>query len=386
MVSGHLEHASPGASFPDGIKRLVDLVEAEAVGDLLLELQFSALEETEIAGDVRGRVGVSTFAPRENLSEMKGERMDGDVLIVAGDADKDSASLVGGEFVSLLDQADEPGILDKNIDPLLANDITDLITDVAPGGVDAMSCSIPTGHFQLMVMDVDRDDGIRGDHGRTLDDIESDAAATEDGHGLADLHGGIVVDDAKGGRYGASHEGGDLEVHAVRNLGETVLGDDGVLVEGRHPSGVHRAAVPLVFGGLRLDTGAFAPVHADAVAGLYLGHAGADLQHHGSTLVTHEVREELVGALGSRDLAELGSADAAAVDLHEHLPDFELRNVDLVDNERSIQFREDGGAGLHLLEVDELVVTGVTEVPVEPDPLCGVKEGFTGKSPTLEVE
>jgi hypothetical protein len=25
-------------------------------------------------------------------------------------------------------------------------------------------------------------------------------------------------------------------------------------------------------------------------------------------------------------------------------------------------------------------------VPVEPDPLCGVKEGFTGKSPTLEVE
>ena len=102
--------------------------------------------------------------------------------------------------------------------------------------------------------------------------------------------------------------------------------------------------------------------------------------------MTHEVREELVGALGSRYLAELGPADAAAVDLHEHLPDVELRYVYLVDDERSIQFREDGGAGLHLLEVDKLVVTGVTEVLVEPDPLRGVEEGFTGKSPTLEVE
>ena len=277
MVLDHLEHASSGTSFPNGIKRLVDVVEAEAVGDLLLELEFSALEETEIAGDIRGRIGVSTLTSRENLSEMKWERMDGDVLIVAGDADEDSASLVGGKFVGLLDQADESGILDKDIDSLLADDITDLFTDVAPRGVDAMSCSIPTSHLQLMVMDVDRDDGIRGDHGRTLDDIESDATATENGHGLSDLHRGIVVDDAERGRHGASHEGGDLKIHTVRNLSEAVLGDDGALVEGRHPTGVHRTTVPLVFRGLRMDAGTFAPVHANAVTGLHLGHSGTNL-------------------------------------------------------------------------------------------------------------
>lgn len=374
MVSGHLEHASPCASFPDGIKSLVDLVEAEAVGDLLLELQLSALEETEIAGDVRGRVGVSTFAPRENFSEMKGERMDRDILIMARDTNQDGSALVGSEFVGLFDQADEAGILHKNIDSLLADDITDLITNVASRGVDAMGGTIPARHLQLMVVDVYRDDGIRGDHGRSLDDIQADASATEDSHGLADLHRGIVVDDAKGGRHGTSHEGGDLEVHAVRDLGEAVFRHDGVLVEGRHPSGVHRAAVPVVFCGLRMDAGAFAPVHADPVAGLYLSHTGADLQHHGSTLVTHEVREKLVGTLGSRDFAELGPTDAATVDLYEDLPDVEFWDVNFPDDERSIQLRKDGGAGLHLLEVDELVVAGVTEVPVEPDPLRGVEE------------
>jgi len=68
--SDHLEHASPGTSFPDGIKRFVDVVKAEAMGDLLLELELPALEETEIAGNIRGRVGVATFAPGKNLSEM----------------------------------------------------------------------------------------------------------------------------------------------------------------------------------------------------------------------------------------------------------------------------------------------------------------------------
>jgi len=58
--------------------------------------------------------------------------MDGDVLIVAWNADQNGAALIGSEFVGLLDEADESGILHKDIDPLLADDLTDPITDVSP--------------------------------------------------------------------------------------------------------------------------------------------------------------------------------------------------------------------------------------------------------------
>ena len=39
-----------------------------------------------------------------------------------------------------------------------------------------------------------------------------------------------------------------------------------------------------------------------------------------------------------------------------------------------------------LLKVDKLIVPGVAEVVVEPDPLFLVEEGFTSKGPALEVE
>jgi len=163
-----------------------------------------------------------------------------------------------------------------------------------------MGGAIPAGHFQLMIVDVDRDDGIRRDHGRSLDDIEAHSAATEDGNGLAYFYGGVVIDDAEGGRHGASHEGGNFEIHTIRDLSEAVFRDDGVFVEGRHPSGVHRAAVPLILCRLGMDTRTLAPVHANAVARLHLGHSGAGFQNHGATLVTHEVGRNLSGPFALR--------------------------------------------------------------------------------------
>ena len=38
------------------------------------------------------------------------------------------------------------------------------------------------------------------------------------------------------------------------------------------------------------------------------------------------------------------------------------------------------------LEIDKLVIAGVAEVVVEPDPFLLIEEGFAGESPTLEVE
>src|SRR5262245_13054640 len=38
------------------------------------------------------------------------------------------------------------------------------------------------------------------------------------------------------------------------------------------------------------------------------------------------------------------------------------------------------------LEVDELVVAGIAEMAVQPDPLGGVEERFGGERPALEVE
>jgi hypothetical protein len=39
-----------------------------------------------------------------------------------------------------------------------------------------------------------------------------------------------------------------------------------------------------------------------------------------------------------------------------------------------------------LFKIDEFVIARISEMPIEPDPLGGIKEGFTGQGPALEIE
>src|SRR5213075_77565 len=116
---------------------------------------------------------------------------------------------------------------------------------------------------------------------------------------------------------------------------------------------------------------------------LHLLDPGADLEHLAAALMAEQMREEAVLALAPGDLVNLLAADAAVIDLDQHLPDIELRQFDLVDVERRIlpdQYRS-----LHkvtpeslkrrrccrLFEIDEPVIAGIAPFPVQPQPFVG---------------
>ena len=51
--------------------------------------------------------------------------------------------------------------------------------------------------------------------------------------------------------------------------------------------------------------------------------------------MAEQMRQELVGSLGGRDLVDLRAADRGVKNLHQHLADVErVRQRDLVDDER----------------------------------------------------
>ena len=107
----------------------------------------------------------------------------------------------------------------------------------------------------------------------------------------------------------------------------------------------------------------------------------SNLENFAEALVAEQVGEELVGALGGLNFIELRSADATESHLHEHLSGQQLLwEPYLVNHEWLSAVFEDCRLELFLLhldpllEVDELVVAGVAEVLVEPDPFALIQE------------
>ena len=57
------------------------------------------------------------------------------------------------------------------------------------------------------------------------------------------------------------------------------------------------------------------------------------------------MRKKLVRAFNPIDLADLRPANARGVDLNQHLPAFERRNFDFIDDERLALLDQNGGLG-----------------------------------------
>jgi outer membrane receptor protein involved in Fe transport len=194
--------------------------------------------------------------------------------------------------------------------------------------------------------EVDGDDGIGGDHGGALDDIEADAADTDDDDGLADLDGGVVVNDTEGGGDGTAEEGGEGEVEIFRDDGDAIFGDNGVAVKGGDPAGVYGFAISRVFGRIALESGAGAPMEDDVIAGGDGFDAIADGEDFAGAFVTEEVGEPAVFAFDAVDFADLAAADAAVGEFDEDLAEVEFRGeIDGIDDEGFPLFDEDGGFG-----------------------------------------
>ena len=147
------------------------------------------------------------------------------------------------------------------------------------GGIERVGRAARLRHGELGVDQIDRDDRIGAGKMRELHDVETDAADAEHHHGLADLDLGVVVDDARGRRHRATEQGRDLEVVVGGIRRHPIFGNDRIFVECRDPAGIEAFAAPLIGRRLALDALARPPMQHDGVAGLDIGHAGADFDH-----------------------------------------------------------------------------------------------------------
>ena len=84
----------------------------------------------------------------------------------------------------------------------------------------------------------------------------------------------------------------------------------------------------------------------DVVARADERDAVADALDHARALVAEHARR-VAGRVGAGGGVQVGVADAAGDEAHEHLAGLRLREVDLLDDQRLAEFLEDCGADLH---------------------------------------
>jgi len=294
---------------------VVDLVEREGVGNEAVEGHFAGLDEVDEAGDLEVGGCAATVGAFEDFFEVERERVDGDLFSGAGDSDKDGAAIRMREIIGEFDDAGVAGGVDDDIRAGFSDDFADFFgeTGAFGGGVELVRETPFFGHFELRVVEVDADDGMRTDHLRGLGDIESDAANAENDNALADLELGVVVDDTYCGGDGTTEKRGQSHVEARRNNGKTVLGDDGLVVECGNPTGVHDFVSPLIFGRLALESTAGSPVENNMIARLDARHALPHPLDDARSLVAEEVGQKFIETLGGFDLIDLSAANTAVM-------------------------------------------------------------------------
>ena len=325
---------------------VVDFVEREGVGDEAVEGHFAGLDEVDKAGNLEIGGCTAAVGAFEDFFEMERERVDGDFFSGAGHSNEDCAAVGMGEIVSELDDAGIACGVDHDIGAGFSNDGADFFAKgwALGGGVERVRETPFFGHFELGVVEVDADDGVGANHLRGLGDVEANSTDSEDDEALADFELGIVINDTDGGGDGAAEERGGAKIEAGGDDGETVLGNDGFVIECGDPACVDGFVSPTVFGRLALESTAGSPVENDMVAGLDAGDALPYPLDDAGALMAEEVRKEFVRAFGGLDLVNLGAADSAVVNADMNLAEGQLlRHLEFGDFERGVGLDEDGG-------------------------------------------
>ena len=190
------------------------------------------------------------------------------------------------------------------------------------------------GPLELAVIDVDRDDRARARNRCAEDRGVTDAAAPDDGHGLAAAYRCRVHRGAKAGHHPAAEQAGDLWLHRRVDLGALAGGDQGLGGERTDPErGRQRRTVlerHLLAGvvgceavpGLAAVAGAAVatdgtPVQDDEVTGRDVGDPLADGGHDTRSLMPEQERELVVDA--ALAVVQVGVADAARLDVDQRL-------------------------------------------------------------------
>ena len=120
---------------------------------------------------------------------------------------------------------------------------TDLLDGVAIGSVDADGGAELLRELELLVAQVDGDDGVRADDGGGNDGGEAHASHAEDGNALALLHAGGVIGGAGARHDRAADDGGNVGADVLGHGDDVLLVGDGVVGPGKDALGDSGGAV-----------------------------------------------------------------------------------------------------------------------------------------------
>jgi len=342
----HLQHDSCCLAGAEGGDGFVDLVEGERVGDEPVETHFSKAHKVDEAGDFEIRRDAAAVGAFEDFFEVEGEGVDGDVVAFARDADENRAAVWVRKVVGEFDDARIAGGVDDDIGSGGAHNLANFSRKCLAfcRRVEGVGEAPLAGSGELCVDEIDANDRVGGNHLSGLRNVETNAADAKDQDALADFHLSVVVDHPHCRRHRAPEKRGEAEVEILRDYGETVFGDNRLVVEGSDPTGIDGFPVPIVFRRFALEACTLSPVENDVVARLDAFHSLSNRYNGSGTLMTEEVRKKPILSLGRFDFVELGTADPAVVDANVNLPEGKpVRHAEFGDFERSAGLGEDGG-------------------------------------------
>ena len=247
------------------------------------------------------------------------------------------------------------GVIDPpagHLDEHLVNGLVEIL------GVETFGRAEGAGQVELVRIGVDADDATRPGLARTLHHGQTDAAEAEDGHGVARLHLGRVVDGADAGGHTTTQQADVLGIGIRIDPGQRDLGDDRVFAEGRAAHVVvkrlalvrkarravghhalalgcaHRDAQVGLAGLAEQALAALGGVEGDdMIAGLDAGHTFTHLDDDARAFMAQHDREQTFRVI-ARQGEGIGMADAGVRDPDEHLALAWRLDVDLDDFQR----------------------------------------------------
>src|SRR5919106_866503 len=355
------QHATRDLAFGQRPERVIDLFQRIGPGHQLVQLQSAGLVQRDQSRDVDVRSRRPVHRADHHLLGHQHARIEIDRSAVRRMADEYRDAALAGAFDALAERlAGQPDRLERIVDAGSAGDLPDPLHRIALRRVDRVRGAERPRHGQLVVPQIDCDDrGGAGEH-RTLDAVETDAAAAEYGDRGARLHPGGVDHRADPGEDATADQGGLLQGNRLIDSDHDVLGDHRLGAERTKPQELphraiaaanarERALVRQLVAQVRItllahlaEAAVALPRQHHVVADGDAAHGSPDLLDHAGAFVPQNARDRNVRPLAFHDVP-VRVTDAAGCEPHPDVLGPELGRIELLDLKRRVRLVEDGG-------------------------------------------
>ena len=283
-------------------------------------------------------LGADQCAPK-----VQRQRMDTHTLILWHNTKQHATSAAKfGQIVGSFDDFRVSGAINCDVGQAAEN-FLHALGGIFARGVDRVRQTVFGCFGQFVIMKIDADDRLRSSQLGSEHRTQPDAPYPKDDHRLARFDFGVVVDDTEAGGERVSEQATQLEIRVGRNFGQTVFGNNRILLECGDRTGIHLASVPLVNRPAGVDPRPRTPMTDHTIPGRDVCHVRANFKHDSSRFMPKQMRKELVRAFDPIDLPDLRSANPRGVDFDKHLTALERRHLDFIDDQRFALLDQDGG-------------------------------------------